>query len=179
MASLFRPAVDLLARYAEYHRDQRNIQTHLVGVPMIVFGIGVLLSVPSIEWLGWTWTPAWALFVLSAGWYLTRGHLGAGIAVTGMVGLLVALAHWVPTASTTGWLAWGFGFFLAGNAIQFVGHYYEGRQPTVDEVPEGLLVGPMFVTLELLSLAGLLRGLAAEIERRAGPRHLRDLAHPA
>jgi uncharacterized membrane protein YGL010W len=52
MASLFRPAVDLLARYAEYHRDRRNIQTHLVGVPMIVFGVGVLLARPSVEWLG-------------------------------------------------------------------------------------------------------------------------------
>jgi uncharacterized membrane protein YGL010W len=179
MASLFRPAVDLLAQYAEYHRDLRNIQTHRLGVPMIVFGIGVLLSVPSVEWLGLSWTPAWALFALAAAWYLTRGHLGAGLAVTLMVGLIVALAHWVPTASTAGWLAWGAGFFFAGSAIQLIGHYYEGRQPTLSEVPEGLLVGPMFVALELLSLAGLLRGLAAEIERRAGPTHLRDLAHPA
>lgn len=179
MARLLRPAVDLLAQYAEHHRDQRNIQTHRVGVPMIVFGIAVLLSVPQIEWLGWTWTPAWALFSLAAAWYLTRGHLGAGLGVTLMVGLLVALAHWVPTASTAGWLAWGAGFFLAGSAVQLMGHYYEGRQPSLSEVPEGLLVGPMFVTLELLSLAGLMRGLAAEIERRAGPTHLRDLAHPA
>ncbi|MBP6318037.1 MAG: DUF962 domain-containing protein, partial [Rubrivivax sp.] len=44
MATPFRPAVDLLADYAAYHRDRRNIATHFVGVPMIVFGVGVLLA---------------------------------------------------------------------------------------------------------------------------------------
>ena len=42
----------------------------------------------------------------------------------------------------------------------------------------GLLVGPMFVVMELLALAGLFKGLMAEVEGRAGPTHVRDLAHP-
>ena len=29
--------VDHLAQYADYHRDPRNIHTHFVGVPMIMF----------------------------------------------------------------------------------------------------------------------------------------------
>ena len=44
MPTPFRPALTLLTQYATYHRDRRNIQTHLVGVPIIVFAIGVLLS---------------------------------------------------------------------------------------------------------------------------------------
>jgi len=39
-----RNATELLAQYAEYHRDRRNIVSHFVGVPMIVFGVGVLQS---------------------------------------------------------------------------------------------------------------------------------------
>ena len=39
-----RNATDLLAQYAEYHRDRRNIVSHFIGVPMIVFGVGVLLA---------------------------------------------------------------------------------------------------------------------------------------
>ena len=35
-----RTATDLLSQYAAYHRDRRNIVSHLVGVPMIVFAIG-------------------------------------------------------------------------------------------------------------------------------------------
>ena len=32
-----RPIEQLLTQYAAYHRDRRNIATHLVGVPTIVF----------------------------------------------------------------------------------------------------------------------------------------------
>ena len=32
-----RTATELLAQYAAYHRDRRNIVSHFVGVPMIVF----------------------------------------------------------------------------------------------------------------------------------------------
>ena len=43
----------------------------------------------------------------------------------------------------------------------------------------GLLVGPMFVTAEALFAMGIARPLLDEVERRAGPTVLRDLAHPA
>ena len=33
--------LDQLVKYAEYHRDRRNIATHLAGVPMIVFAAGL------------------------------------------------------------------------------------------------------------------------------------------
>ena len=39
-----RSAQQLLAQYAAYHRDRRNIATHFVGVPLIVFAVGVLLA---------------------------------------------------------------------------------------------------------------------------------------
>ena len=31
-----RQATDLMAQYAAYHRDRRNIATHFVGIPLIV-----------------------------------------------------------------------------------------------------------------------------------------------
>ena len=43
-ATPFRPALDLMSQYAEYHRDKRNIATHFVGIPLIVFAIGILLA---------------------------------------------------------------------------------------------------------------------------------------
>ena len=39
-----KPLVDQLSQYASYHRDRRNIATHLVGIPMIVVGIEALLA---------------------------------------------------------------------------------------------------------------------------------------
>ncbi|MFP3355000.1 Mpo1-like protein, partial [Pseudoalteromonas sp. SIMBA_153] len=30
--------VDHLAQYAAYHRNRKNVMTHLVGIPLIVIG---------------------------------------------------------------------------------------------------------------------------------------------
>ena len=179
MATPFRSALALLNQYAEYHRDRRNIVTHFFGVPMIVFGVGVLLAAVHFVINGRDITLAWALFALVAVWYLTRGHFGIGLATTAGVGLLIALAHQVAGAPLGLWLAWGLGFFAVGWVIQFIGHYYEGKKPAFADDLVGLLVGPMFVVLEALAPLGLFKDLMADVERHAGPTHLRDLAHPA
>jgi uncharacterized membrane protein YGL010W len=179
MPSPFRPAVELLGQYAEYHRDRRNISTHFVGVPMIVFGVGVLLAWPTFQVGGLALTPAWLVFVLTATWYLTRGQAALGTVTAAGVGLLVLAAHAVAGGGAAPWLAWGLGFFFVGWVIQFIGHYYEGRKPAFVDDLVGLLVAPMFVVLEALAPLGLFKGLMAEIERRAGPTLIRDLAHPA
>jgi len=178
-SSPFRPAVSLLQQYAEYHRDRRNILTHLVGVPTIVFAVCILLTRPSVEVGALVLTPAWLVFAVTALWYLTRGHLGIGVATTATVGVLTYLAHQFSGASTTQWLAWGVGIFVVGWVMQFVGHYYEGKKPAFADDLVGLLVGPMFVVLEALAILGLFKGLMARIEAHAGPTQIRDLAHPA
>lgn len=66
-----------------------------------------------------------------------------------------------------------------GWVFQFVGHYYEGKKPAFVDDLVGLLVGPMFVVGEALFALGLQRSMLAEIERQAGPTHLRDLTRPA
>ena len=179
MATPFRSALALLQQYAEYHRDKRNIVTHFFGVPMIVFAVGVLLTRPVLMLGGLALTPAWVLFALVALWYLSRGHLGIGAATTAGVGLLMVLAHRVGDGSVSHWLAWGVGFFAVGWVVQFVGHYYEGRKPAFADDIVGLLVGPMFVVLELLAPLGFFKSLVAQVERHAGPTVIRDLAHPA
>ena len=77
------------------------------------------------------------------------------------------------------WLGWSLGAFAVGWAIQFLGHYYEGRKPAFVDDIRGLLVGPMFVVAEALFGLGWGKSLAAEIEARVGPTRLRDLHAPA
>ena len=167
-----RTATDLLSQYAAYHRDRRNIVSHLVGVPMIVFAIGVLLARPSVPLAGFPVTPAWVMFGLAAAWYLTRGSVVLGMAVSLVVGLLMLFAHQI----TTSWIAWGVGFFVVGWIVQFVGHWYEGKKPAFVDDLIGLLVGPMFIVAEAMFALGWNRPLLDEIERRVGPTVLRDLA---
>lgn len=164
-----RTTTELLTQYAAYHRDRRNIATHAVGVPLIVFGVAVLLARAGVVVGGIPITGACVAWVLSAAWYLSRGDLRIGAAVSVAVGLLVWLAHGVAHGSTASWLAWGLGAFVIGWAIQFVGHRFEGRKPAFVDDIVGLLVGPMFVVAEGLFALGLGRDMQAEIERRAGP----------
>lgn len=179
MIKPFRPALTLLAQYAETHRDRRNIAVHLVGVPMIVLAVAVLLTRPGFTLGGLTLTPAWVAFAVVTLWYLTRGHLLLGAAVTALTGTLVALAHQISATAAGPWLLWGVGFFAAGSGLQRFGHYYEGRRPAAGDNLWGLLVGPMFVAMAVLARLGGVKRLLEAVEHRAGPTRIRDLAHPA
>jgi uncharacterized membrane protein YGL010W len=174
-----RAATDLLSGYAQYHRDQRNILSHFVGVPLIVFAVGVLLARPAFSLGGLVLSPAWVVFAATAAWFLTRGSLALGVTVTALVAALLVAAQQVAQGSMAAWLGWGIGSFVTGWAIQFVGHWYEGRKPAFVDDLSGLLVGPMFVTAEAMFMLGWNKPLLAEIERRAGPTVLRDLARIA
>ena len=174
-----RAATDLLSQYAEYHRDRRNIVSHFIGVPMIVFAVGVLLARPAFALRGLALSPAWLAFGLATVWYLSRGNLVLGVAVSAVVGTLMLMAHQVAYGSFAAWLAWGLGMFVVGWLIQLVGHWYEGKKPAFVDDIVGLLVGPMFVVAELMFMLGWNRPLLAEIVRRAGPTVLRDMARIA
>ena len=172
-------ATDLMAQYAAYHRDRRNIATHFVGIPLIVFAVGALLARPSFDVGSWALTPAAIVWGLSSLWYLTRGNLALGLATSLANLLLIAAALPLGQLDTLPWLAWSLGTFVIGWVAQFIGHYYEGRKPAFVDDLRGLLIGPMFVVGEALFALGWGKGLLAEIEARVGPTHLRDLHAPA
>jgi uncharacterized membrane protein YGL010W len=174
-----RAANDLLSRYAQYHRDQRNIASHFVGVPMIVFALGVLFARPAFELGHVSLSPAWILFVPAAAWYLTRGSIVLGVTVSAASAALLLVAHQLAYSGMAAWLGWGAGLFVLGWLIQGAGHWYEGKKPASTDDLAGLLIGPMFVAAEALFMLGWNKPLLAEIERRAGPTTLRDLARIA
>lgn len=175
MPSPSRSAVELLVQYARYHRDPRNIATHFVGIPLIVFAVGALLARPS--W-GNGMSPAGLLWLFTTLWYLSRGQFTLGLAVSLANLALVALAALLVRGPAPG-LGWSLCLLALGWVIQFVGHWYEGRKPALLDDLRSLLVGPMFVAAEALFALGWGRALRAEIERRAGPERLRNLAMPA
>ena len=174
-----RNASELMVQYAAYHRDKRNIVTHFIGIPMIVFSIGVLLARPAFEVGGIVLTPVWVIWALATAWYLTLGNLALGVAVSVVNGVLIYLAWPLAAGSVASWLGWGIGTFVVGWVIQFIGHYYEGKKPAFVDDLLGLLTGPMFVTAEALFALGWGKPLLAEIERRVGPTKIRDLTQPA
>lgn len=172
--NLTREAGVLMVQYAAYHRDRRNIATHLVGIPMIFTAIAMWLVFPLGKWGGYGITAAWLMWAVTSFWYLTRGEALLGVATSVVNGLLVALAHHLTAlAPAWGLAAWQLGCLLfgVGWVFQFVGHWFERRKPAFVDDIVGLLVGPMFVVAELLMVAGLLRRLQQVVQAGAGPTH--------
>lgn len=165
-----RSLTDQIANYAAYHRDRRNIATHFVGVPMIVFAVAVLLSRPQLEIAGIGVSPAWIVVTASVAFYLAL-HVGFGLVMGGLLGIAVWGAQSVAALSTTVWLASGIGLFVVGWVIQFVGHGYEGRKPAFVDDLIGLLIGPLFLVTETAFALGLSSDLKRAVEARVGPTH--------
>ena len=159
---------DQLVQYAGYHRDTRNMATHAVGIPMIVLAMATLLARPSADVAGVPVSPALLVTVLSCLYYL-RLQLGLGLLMSVLLGLALGFGHWVAGMGTATWLLTGVGLFVLGWVIQFAGHLWEGRKPAFVDDLVGLVIGPLFVTVEALFALGLLPQLRAEIDRRAGP----------
>ncbi|MHC8356404.1 Mpo1 family 2-hydroxy fatty acid dioxygenase [Pseudomonas sp. LB3P81] len=163
--------VDHLSQYAAYHRDPRNIASHFIGIPLIVVAVAVLLSRP--QWAGGWLSPA-VLVALASAWFYLRLELRLGVLMTVLLGLCIWAGQALAQQSTLVWLASGIGMFVIGWAIQFVGHHYEGRKPAFVDDVTGLIVGPLFVVVELAFLLGMRRDLKEQIEARVGGVRLRQ-----
>tara|TARA_Y100000034_G_scaffold134209_1_gene201964 strand:- start:755 stop:1267 length:513 start_codon:yes stop_codon:yes gene_type:complete len=160
-----------LIKYALYHRDERNILTHFVGVPLIVFAVIGLLYFPLMSVNSLLITPALIIAILAMLFYLALdiklGLLMSGLYLLGLWGVdSIFESMSTQTVSFYGLFA---GLFVVGWIIQFIGHYYEGKKPAFVDDLIGLLVGPLFVVVELLFKLGLLKNLEARIVEHAGP----------
>lgn len=160
--------VDRLAGYADYHRDRRNILTHLVGIPMIVLAVAILLSRPSVTVGPLALSPALAAALAAGVWYL-RLDRRLGLVMAAVLATVVAAGQVIAALPTAAWAGWGVGLFVVGWIIQFVGHAYEGRKPAFVDDVMGLIVGPLFVAAEVGFMLGWRRELEDAIVARSGP----------
>jgi uncharacterized membrane protein YGL010W len=156
-----------ITQYAAYHRDRRNIATHFVGVPMIVFSV-VLALVP------WTiFGVNFALIALSmTAVYYLRLDIALGTAMLGFLFFfcyLVAVYLNARVDSTGLIMALAATLFVIGWVIQFVGHKFEGMKPAFTDDIMGLVIGPLFIMTELFFALGLKPGLKKYVEARVGP----------
>jgi uncharacterized membrane protein YGL010W len=178
MFSAMRPVEDHLARYAAYHRDRRNIATHFAGIPMIVlalviWGTSVAIHVASVD------VTVAAIFCVAACAYWLRLDIVFGVALAvALFGACGAASETLARLGTGGALGAALVLFVAGWALQFLGHRYEGVKPAFFDDARQLMIGPLFVCAELFFLLGARRELRERIEARVGPVVARRI-HPA
>lgn len=158
-----------LTQYAAYHRDRRNIATHFVGVPMIVFSIVLALAVVEIPAGPVVLTLA-ALTSIAACIYYLKLELTLGLTMAVVLFAMCAGASEITHRLGTGpSLGIALGVFVVGWAIQFLGHKWEGMKPAFIDDAKQLLIGPIFVCAEAYFLCGGLPHLRRYIEDRVGP----------
>ena len=162
--------VDQLSQYADYHRDGRNILTHFMGVPMILWAVVILLSRPAwvLEGGGWVLSPA-VLAALAASVYYMLLDTRYGISLAVVLALMLAAGAWLAQQTLSLWLGTGIGLFVVGWIIQFVGHYWEGRKPAFMDDIVGLLIGPLFVLAEMGFALGWRKEVQQAVNERSGP----------
>ncbi|OEY66778.1 DUF962 domain-containing protein [Marinobacter sp. X15-166B] len=152
-----------LADYGSSHQHPLNQWIHILCVPAIfVSTLGLLWLLPVGAWLGFS--GAWA--------YWANGATLAG-ALAGLVylklspGVLVLMMGWfavsvgaiVAVQKAGGSLLWiSIAIWLVAWALQVYGHKVEGKKPSFVEDLVFLLIGPIFVSLELARKLGLPAG---------------------
>lgn len=156
---------DHLAGYAAYHRDQRNIITHLVGIPLIVLGLETLLARPAFLVFDLWLSPAILISLIAALFYLYL-DIALGVLMTFLLALAVWFGASISELGTAAWLSAGIGMFIVGWVFQFIGHYFEGKKPAFVDDIMGLAIGPLFVVAEVVFMVGGKKQLHQDIESR-------------
>jgi len=149
--------VEQLARYKSVHLNQKNINTHFVGVPLIVLAATLMLSTLTFEINmddGFTlkFSLAMAIFAVVAIYYVALHRL---LAIGMLAYLLVNLFVASLFSGMDNIFYIAITIFVIGWVIQFLGHHYEKAKPAfVDDLSQ-LIIGPLFLMAEVYFMLGL------------------------
>jgi uncharacterized membrane protein YGL010W len=157
-----------LSNYKSVHLNKRNILTHFIGVPLIVWAITVLLSLNTFTLVlaeqTVSYTPAIVLFTITMLYYFTL-HIKLAIGMLIYVAVNLYLASVVTDMQNVLWLA--IIVFVVGWIIQFIGHIFEKAKPAFLDDMMGLAIGPLFLMAEVYFTLGWEKTLANNITPKA------------
>ncbi len=157
-----------LGTYGLYHRSKRNVLTHFFGIPLIVFAVLCLLARIQIP-IGSLLIDGAQLFVFASVVYYLMLSVSLGLIMGVLFTLLLLAAQPIAAMAFWPWLSIGVGVFVFGWVLQFIGHYYEGKKPAFVDDLIGLIIGPLYVTVEFLFLMWFYKSLEHEVNAIAGP----------
>jgi uncharacterized membrane protein YGL010W len=163
-----------LSTYALYHRDRRNIATHLFGIPMIVLGLQALMARAAADVGGAPISLALVASVAATVYYLAL-DIRYGVAMAAFLGATLWGGTVAAGQSLAVWLTASAVLFVGGWIIQFIGHAFEGKKPAFVDDLVGLLIGPLFIVAEVGFAIGLRNEVREEIELIAGPTRARTV----
>ena len=157
---------DQMSTYAAYHQDARNKATHFIGVPAIVFSLMIPLGWLRADIGGGTLSAAIVVTGILFLYYLVL-DIPLGLAMGAVFALMLWAAEPLSQASLGVSLTWFLLLFVGGWALQFWGHFFEGRKPALVDNLFQIFVAPIFLAAEVFFALGYKPGLHEAVQRRA------------
>lgn len=157
--------------YASHHQKLNTRYTHYVGVPLIVFSLMIFLGFIKLVVPGFFSTNFAVLGTAAALVYYFKLEWKLAFALTPILLILLWISCLFSYAGPTKLGFWMFIItFVAGWGAQLYGHYIEGNKPAfLDNICQAF-IAPLFLTAELLFMAGLLGDLKGQIYAHAEPK---------
>ena len=155
--------MEMLVGYSGSHQHPINIAFHLIGIPVIMFGIFIPLSWVSFNILGISITLSHLTVIGFFLFYLTLDTLFALVFL--VIGIIIAQFSSViglqPTSGSIALIA-----FFGGYVLQFVGHAIEKTIPVLIRHPiQAHLAAPFFVIVEIFGLLHLREALFLKVNK--------------
>jgi uncharacterized membrane protein YGL010W len=140
-----------LADYGRYHADARNEATHAIGIPIIVLSILMLAARAELFSIGGVPVDLAAIVAIAATIFYVTLNVGLGVAM----GVVLALLYLIATRILGASIPIAIALFVAGWALQFLGHVWEGQRPAFTKNAVHLLVGPIWLLARALAYVGI------------------------
>ncbi|MFT4724683.1 MAG: YGL010W-like membrane protein [Colwellia sp.] len=169
---MMKTVIEQLSSYKSVHLNRKNIHTHFIGVPMIIWSIALLLASVSFEvvinnYLGVAQVNFTLAAILSIAVFIYYLILSLPLALLAFIlfGPLMWSVHEVVKVEHHIIIA--ISVFIIGWVIQFVGHHYEKAKPAFFDDINQLFIGPLFVIAEIYFSLGQGRILNKKITEKA------------
>lgn len=154
-------AVEQLSTYKSVHLNHRNIQTHFIGIPLIIWSAFLLLATVRVPLGSLGETSLGLILGVLVLLYYVRLHLKLAIGLTLFLIPVLYTTELVSHSANPIWLA--LGIFILGWVFQLIGHRYEKAKPAFVDDLNQLLIGPFFLMAEVYFMLGLEKSLNEEI----------------
>lgn len=151
---------EFLVAYGESHRNPLNQMIHFLCVPAIFFStLGLLWLVPIGAWLGFDGAVAYwvngatVLGTLTGIFYLM---MSPGTLVLMVAWFAASVAGVIAIEQAGGSVLWvSIVTWVVAWAVQVYGHKVEGKKPSFVDDLVFLLIGPVFVSVEIAAKLGI------------------------
>ena len=157
-----------LSTYKSVHLNVKNIRTHFIGIPLIIWSIAVLMTRLTFELAiderVFILSLATIVSVVVLFYYLILSPV-LSIWALCLFGPLIYSAHLTTSLDYQFLLA--IAVFIVGWILQFIGHAFEKAKPAFIDDLNQLFIGPLFLIAEVYFALGFDKGLAQKVESLA------------